>query len=246
MPVHPNLQSLFTDIADSIRSKTGSSAPIVADKFPDTIRSIEADHAVEDDIVRRYLKTYTNERITEVGPYAFAANTSLRSVDLPNVERIYSYAFLDSESLNSVNCPNLLAINPYAFSGCIGLEQFLSQKLAEIHTHAFGSCRLLVKVDIFGEGVSLSGVAAPGRIYRECFSGTRLSTLIIRSKNVIPTIEEDIFGDPKYPDELCPIGKDDGYIYVPASMVEAYKADANWSKFASQIRAIEDYPEICG
>ena len=36
-----------------------------------------------------------------------------------------------------------------------------------------------------------------------------------------------------------------GYIYVPADLVETYKADANWSACADQIRAIEDYPEVC-
>jgi hypothetical protein len=36
------------------------------------------------------------------------------------------------------------------------------------------------------------------------------------------------------------------YIYVPAVMVDSYKADAQWSNHAVRIRAIEDYPEICG
>jgi hypothetical protein len=42
------------------------------------------------------------------------------------------------------------------------------------------------------------------------------------------------------------------YIYVPKTMadgsdgVAAYQAATNWSNFASQIRAIEDWPEICG
>ena len=37
-----------------------------------------------------------------------------------------------------------------------------------------------------------------------------------------------------------------GYIYVPAAMVDAYKAATNWAKYADQIRAIEDYPAITG
>ena len=35
-----------------------------------------------------------------------------------------------------------------------------------------------------------------------------------------------------------------GYIYVPSALVEGYKS--SWSTFAEHIRAIEDYPEICG
>lgn len=39
---HENLTSLFVDIADAIREKTGGTATVVADDFPDAIRAIEA------------------------------------------------------------------------------------------------------------------------------------------------------------------------------------------------------------
>ena len=42
-----------------------------------------------------------------------------------------------------------------------------------------------------------------------------------------------------------PIASGTGYIYVPAALVDKYKAATNWSVYADQIRAIEDYPEIC-
>ena len=42
------------------------------------------------------------------------------------------------------------------------------------------------------------------------------------------------------------ISSDSGYIYVPAALVDSYKAAANWQNYADQIRAIEDYPEITG
>ena len=35
-----------------------------------------------------------------------------------------------------------------------------------------------------------------------------------------------------------------GYIYVPRALVDSYKVATNWSVYASQIRAIEDYPEV--
>lgn len=56
-----------------------------------------------------------------------------------------------------------------------------------------------------------------------------------------------------YTDTVCAIGdgvlgytaiaNGNGYIYVPAALVDAYKSDSKWSAFADQIRAIEDYPE---
>lgn len=39
--VHNTLASLFYDIADAIRAKTGNSGDIVADEFPDAIADIE-------------------------------------------------------------------------------------------------------------------------------------------------------------------------------------------------------------
>ena len=38
---HDSLSALFTDIADAIRSASGSSEPIIADQFPASIRAIE-------------------------------------------------------------------------------------------------------------------------------------------------------------------------------------------------------------
>jgi hypothetical protein len=46
--------------------------------------------------------------------------------------------------------------------------------------------------------------------------------------------------------QLTKIANGEGYIYVPASMVDSYKSASNWSTYAAQIRAIEDYPEITG
>ena len=37
-----------------------------------------------------------------------------------------------------------------------------------------------------------------------------------------------------------------GFVYVPAESVDTYKSATNWSTYAEQIRAIEDYPEITG
>ena len=37
-----------------------------------------------------------------------------------------------------------------------------------------------------------------------------------------------------------------GYIYVPRSLVSSYKTATNWSTYANQFRAIEDYPDITG
>lgn len=66
-----------------------------------------------------------------------------------------------------------------------------------------------------------------------------LSAVIIRSPAVCTLSDSNAF-------KSTPIASGTGYIYVPAALVDSYKAATNWSVYADQIRAIEDYPDICG
>lgn len=50
MAAHSDLTSLFLDIANAIREKDGSSEEIVADLFPDKIRSIPSSELVSLDV----------------------------------------------------------------------------------------------------------------------------------------------------------------------------------------------------
>lgn len=65
-----------------------------------------------------------------------------------------------------------------------------------------------------------------------------LDTFVIGGKNyIVPLTSENIF-------QGTPISDGTGYIYVRQSLIEEYKIATNWSQFADQFRAIEDYPEI--
>ena len=66
-----------------------------------------------------------------------------------------------------------------------------------------------------------------------------LTAVIIRSPAVCTMSDSNAF-------KLTPIASGTGYVYVPAALVGSYKAATNWSVYADQIRAIEDYPDICG
>lgn len=68
---------------------------------------------------------------------------------------------------------------------------------------------------------------------------------------ILPGNEVPVLGDL---DALSytPIEYGAGYIYVPRALLsdtdatKDYRRATNWSEYASQIRAIEDYPEITG
>ena len=76
------------------------------------------------------------------------------------------------------------------------------------------------------------------RFFNNC---TALDTLIIRNTDTMCTLADTT---------TClhntPIASGTGYIYVPAALIEEYKAATNWTTYADQIRAIEDYPDVCG
>jgi hypothetical protein len=60
--------------------------------------------------------------------------------------------------------------------------------------------------------------------------------LILRNENDIVTLSSS-----KVFDTSDGIGAGTGYIYVPTALIEEYKSATNWSTYATQFRALEDY-----
>ena len=107
---------------------------------------------------------------------------------------------------------------------------YVNDSVDSIGAYAFYDCKNLVSADF-------SNVESIGRYaFRSC---SNLDTFILRKTSGVAVAQNAILTDTK-------ISARTGYIYVPAALVDSYKAATNWSTYASQIRAIEDYPDICG
>ena len=111
------------------------------------------------------------------------------------------------------------------------LTEYRNSTATSIPESAFKGISTLTLVDL-GSATYLG---------RYTFADTGLITLIIRTNSVCvqnvssPTLDN------------TPISKNNGgYIYVPSALVEEYKASTYWRNFSPLIRAIEDYPDICG
>ena len=228
------------------------------------------------ELLKRTLEgEYVNDRVTSVGVYAFC-NVPITKLDLPKCETIEEYAFNSMQSLISLsaenyvgspsqkicqNCkklesvyfPKCTEVGPYAFQGCanlnnlelspdlvkvgsgafggIAIERFIYPK-AQITLQCFSGCSYLKKVDIDGFVMVNTNSAFANT--------TSLETLIIRNDAQIQKISTVA----TFTGSTIESGT--GFVYVPRILVDLYKADSIWSNFASQIRAIEDYPEICG
>lgn len=130
----------------------------------------------------------------------------------------------------TVNLPEATKIDGSSFVGCISLASVSIPKAQTMSGYCFQNCTSLTFLDF----PVLSSLGYNGFNY--C---TALETLILRNTEQVCQQTSDAFINSK-------IAKGEGYIYVPSALLDAYKAATNWSTYASQIRAIEDYPEICG
>lgn len=74
--------------------------------------------------------------------------------------------------------------------------------------------------------------------YKDFNGCTAFVALILAKTTLVPLTDVNAF-------ENSTVATGTGYIYVPSALVNEYKTATNWVTYASQIRAIEDYPDIC-
>lgn len=176
------------------------------------------------------LTEYENDEITSIRQNAFSFLTNLKSVKLPNLTSIPGEGFRSCSSLEVIYAPLITSIGFQTFYTCTSLETVDFPNLSSINTSCFYGCEKLKKLDL---GVSPS--VSPQSM-RYCSS---LETVILRRQILATMSSTNAL-------EGTPIESGTGYIYVPRDLVDSYKVATNWSTYADQIRAIEDYPEITG
>ena len=190
--------------------------------------------------------------VTTIGEGAFEVCSKLLSADFPAASTVGNRAFYQCFILNDVNFPSLTTVGDQAFR-FTGLECVPSERqiqtlgeyafestpvktvvlplVGQLKNKAFQNCKSLTFVD------SGSATSITTNVF---YNDAALETLILRKADAVTTLTNVNSFDG------TPIASGTGYIYVPSALVDSYKAASNWSTFAAQIRAIEDYPEICG
>ena len=122
-------------------------------------------------------------------------------------------------------------IKVVGMNACIGNVMLRVVELPSVRVidiNAFRNCERLTDVKL-GNIVTIQNAAFLG-----CWA---LDTVVLYA-DAVPVLHDDVFTHTK-------IDNGGGYIYVPSALIEEYKVAQNWSTYASQFRAIEDYPEIC-
>lgn len=171
---------------------------------------------------------------------------SLKYVDLPVCSYIDNDAFNNCRSLMTVSVPMCEYLGSAVFTGCGNIQSIDLPVCSYIGNFAFNYCTSLTTVSLpvceyIGEETfyscpNLQSVDLPVCSYIGNFAfvgDSILDTVILRSNSVC-TLDGNAFQntriDPRY---------SDGFVYVPASLVDTYKSARNWSSIASKILPIE-------
>lgn len=226
----------FKAIADAIRAKNGTETEYEVDEMAAAISAISAGGGNIDALVNRSI-TEISSNVAIVGENAFTKCISLVSANLPLATKVSHNAFSNCDNLQSVNVPLVENVGQNAFTYCIHLTNIKLPSVTFINNNAFYRCATLETVDL-GSTTYVSGYT-----FGYCHS---LKAVIMRSTKKNDLVATTAFNscyhilgttDATY----NPDGLKDGYIYVPRSLVDTYKADAKWGEYASQFRALEDY-----
>ena len=121
-------------------------------------------------------------------------------------------------------------IGRYGLAGCTKLTSVVLPAVRMMDGNSMIGCSEIIKADFS----NLQTIR-----YSAFYSNKKLVTLIIRTQVVAKLDNTTAFKD-------TPITSGTGYVYVPSALVDSYKTATNWSTYADQIRAIEDYPDITG
>lgn len=114
----------------------------------------------------------------------------------------------------------------YSFNSCTATKIVFKKQLTALSTsYVFSGLPNLKLVDVL----------LKQNVGSDIFTNSKqFDTLILRSENV-NTLSS------KYSFDGTLIESGAGHIYVPRALVDSYKSSTNWSTFASQFRALEDY-----
>ena len=160
---------------------------------------------------------------------AFAACYSLTNANFPACTSVGGSAFQYCNTLTNINFPVCRSIGTYAFTGCDSLTSIVFPACASIGMSAFNSCASLTNAT-FPECSYIGNYAF--------YSCPNLVTLKLDYSSVATLGGISVFT--KTPMSASSYTGTFGSIYVPASLVDAYKSATNWTTYANRITALPE------
>ena len=186
------------------------------------------------------LSGYTNIINRSFNSYIGISYSEVIDIDLPNCKYVYSSTFGYLSGLKNVSLPNCTNIGYGAFSNCEYLQNANISNVETITAEAFANCRALTSISLpnckyvdgyaFNYCGKLSSLNLPicEKINDRAFQGAGLITLTLGSNKVVSASNEALYNMQNL-----------SSIYVPASLVDAYKSATGFSQYSNRIFPIE-------
>ena len=194
---------------------------------------------------RKSLKSATFPNVISIGAYAFSTCSELETIDFPKAETLGgANVFSACSKLKNVNLPKLKALGENTFSTCSSLEKVVFPSVETTHTSGLTGCSKLVQADFPKLRLITSNY-----LFNKCYS---LKVVILRTETICELSTGNAFSNCYHflgtvNSTYNPNGDKDGYIYVPRALLsdddatKDYRRATNWTVYASQFRALEDY-----
>lgn len=165
--------------------------------------------------------------VVYIRAWAFYNNPVLQKVEINKVSRIGNGAFLYCKNLISLTCDDVVAIGASTLNGT-ALTELYAPKLLYLADNAFADSLSLQYIEI-------GALTDYKYVYRTTFKNCQsLTALVMRITRLITLENVNAF-------EGTPIASGTGYIYIPSALIPTFQTATNWSTFANQFRALEDY-----
>ena len=173
---------------------------------------------------------YLPELISAKGQMNFSDCDNLIAINFPKLQNLTYSMFFSCKKLMQVKLPSVTTIDGNGpFSHCQSLVKLQLPSLVQLKNCLTYNCKALETIDFS----ALIEISYYSQIFDSC---PMLKALILRNESAAVTLSSSSAFNSK-----DGIGAGTGYIYVPAALIEEYKSATNWSTYATQFRALEDY-----
>lgn len=182
--------------------------------------------------------------------YAFGNCIQIENLSFPQCRSVQNNVFGQCSSLKSVSLPNCTYIGQYAFNSCILLESIHIPNVTSVTVGCFSNCHVLSYVNLpqckvvhnsaFYQCYGLKSIVLP--LCSMLYSGIFLRCSSLESVYLLGPSVASITGTTfsNTPIALSSYLGYFGSIFVPESLVDAYKSSSRWSNYSDRIVGLTD------
>ena len=157
------------------------------------------------------------------------ADRTISEITNKDVELVGIRAFMSCTRLTTADFPACKTVSAYAFANCSSLTTVSFPVCKTVSTYAFRYCTSLTTAN-FPACTSIGTYA---------FNGCNKLTSLILANSSMTTLS-NINAFYSTPMSTSSYTGTFGSIYVPASLVDAYKSATNWATYAARITSIPE------